>query len=458
MGSAAAKNAAGVNGITEGVIWKQLLKFFFPILLGTFFQQLYNTVEAVIVGNFVGKEALAAVGGSTSQLINLLIGFFTGLASGGSVIIAQFYGAGRRKDTSHAVHTLICLGLAVSVLFTVVGIAFARPALQAMAVPDSIMEYSVTYTRIYFGGVTFTVLYNIGSAILRSIGDAKRPLYFLIVCCLANVVLDLFFVVILDMEVAGAAIATVICQVISVILTFAALMRTTDCYRVVLKRLRVDWNLLKSMLRIGIPVGFQSTLYSISNILIQSTVNGFGTDTIAGWTAYGKVDSFFWMISNALGIAITTFVGQNFGAGKYDRVRKSVRVAMGMGLGMAAVLSVVMLLTRHVMLGLFTNDANVIALGEEMMFYMASFYVLYMPIEIFSGAIKGAGDSVAPMIITLVGVCVLRVAWVLILVPIWHNLFMLSISYPVSWAVTSAIFIVYYLKGGWMERCIRLQK
>lgn len=160
MGSAAAKNASGINGITEGVIWKQLLKFFFPILLGTFFQQLYNTVDAVIVGNFVGKEALAAVGGSTSQLINLLIGFFTGLASGGSVIIAQFYGAGRRKDTSHAVHTLICLGLAVSVLFTVVGIAFARPALQAMAVPDSIMEYSVTYTRIYFGGVTFTVLYN----------------------------------------------------------------------------------------------------------------------------------------------------------------------------------------------------------------------------------------------------------------------------------------------------------
>ena len=453
MSSAVKKSASGVNGITEGVIWKQLLRFFFPILLGTFFQQLYNTVDAVIVGNFVSKEALAAVGGSTAQLINLLIGFFTGLASGGSVIISQFYGAGRRKDTSHAVHTLICLGLMVSVLFTIIGIVFAEPALRAMAVPESIMVYSVTYTRIYFGGITFTVLYNIGSAILRSIGDSKRPLYFLIVCCLANVVLDLIFVVWLDMEVAGAAIATVICQVISVILTFAALMRTTDCYRVVIRWLRIDWRLLKSMLRIGLPVGFQSTLYSISNILIQSTVNGFGTDTIAGWTAYGKVDSLFWMMSNALGIAITTFVGQNFGAGKYDRVRKSVNIALVMGVGMAAVLSAFLLLTRHFTLGLFTSDQNVINLGAQMMVYMATFYVTYVPIEIFSGAIKGAGDSVAPMVITLIGVCVLRVAWVLIVVPIWHNLFTLSISYPVSWVITSLIFIIYYLKGGWMERC-----
>ena len=453
MSSAVKKSASGVNGITEGVIWKQLLRFFFPILLGTFFQQLYNTVDAVIVGNFVSKEALAAVGGSTAQLINLLIGFFTGLASGGSVIISQFYGAGRRKDTSHAVHTLICLGLMVSVLFTIIGIVFAEPALRAMAVPESIMVYSVTYTRIYFGGITFTVLYNIGSAILRSIGDSKRPLYFLIVCCLANVVLDLIFVVWLDMEVVGAAIATVICQVISVILTFAALMRTTDCYRVVIRWLRIDWRLLKSMLRIGLPVGFQSTLYSISNILIQSTVNGFGTDTIAGWTAYGKVDSLFWMMSNALGIAITTFVGQNFGAGKYDRVRKSVNIALVMGVGMAAVLSAFLLLTRHFTLGLFTSDQNVINLGAQMMVYMATFYVTYVPIEIFSGAIKGAGDSVAPMVITLIGVCVLRVAWVLIVVPIWHNLFTLSISYPVSWVITSLIFIIYYLKGGWMERC-----
>lgn len=453
MSSAVKKSASGVNGITEGVIWKQLLRFFFPILLGTFFQQLYNTVDAVIVGNFVSKEALAAVGGSTAQLINLLIGFFTGLASGGSVIISQFYGAGRRKDTSHAVHTLICLGLMVSVLFTIIGIVFAEPALRAMAVPESIMVYSVTYTRIYFGGITFTVLYNIGSAILRSIGDSKRPLYFLIVCCLANVVLDLIFVVWLDMEVAGAAIATVICQVISVILTFAALMRTTDCYRVVIRWLRIDWRLLKSMLQIGLPVGFQSTLYSISNILIQSTVNGFGTDTIAGWTAYGKVDSLFWMMSNALGIAITTFVGQNFGAGKYDRVRKSVNIALVMGVGMAAVLSAFLLLTRHFTLGLFTSDQNVINLGAQMMVYMATFYVTYVPIEIFSGAIKGSGDSVAPMVITLIGVCVLRVAWVLIVVPIWHNLFTLSISYPVSWVITSLIFIIYYLKGGWMERC-----
>ena len=425
------------SSITEGVIWKQLLRFFFPILLGTFFQQFYNTVDAVIVGNFVGKEALAAVGGSTGTLINLLIGFFTGLASGGSVIIAQFYGGGRKEDTGKAVHTLVFMGLI------------------AIAVPDNIMGYALPYMQIYFAGIAFPILYNIGSAILRAIGDSKRPLYFLIACCLTNVVLDLLFVVGMGMGVAGAAIATVLSQVVSVLLTFASLMKTQECYRFSLKMLRMDVRLIKSMLRIGLPVGLQSTMYSISNILIQSSINGFGTDVIAGWTAVGKVDSLFWMAINAFGIAVTTFVGQNFGAGKYDRVRKSVRVSMAMAMGMTVVLSALLLLTERYTLGLFTRDANVIKIGEEMIFYMVTFYFTYVPIEVFSGAIKGAGDSLIPMIITLLGICVLRVAWVLILVPIWHNLFTLCISYSVSWLTTSVIFTIYYLKGNWMQRCIQ---
>ena len=215
------------------------------------------------------------------------------------------------------------------------------------------------------------------------------------------------------------------------------------------------YRLIKSMLRIGLPVGLQSTMYSISNILIQSSINGFGTDVIAGWTAVGKVDSLFWMAINAFGIAVTTFVGQNFGAGKYDRVRKSVRVSMAMAMGMTVVLSALLLLTERYTLGLFTRDANVIKIGEEMIFYMVTFYFTYVPIEVFSGAIKGAGDSIIPMIITLLGICVLRVAWVLILVPIWHNLFTLCISYSVSWLTTSVIFTIYYLKGNWMQRCIQ---
>ena len=443
------KTGTGSN-ITEGVIWKQLLKFFFPILLGTFFQQLYNTVDAVIVGNFVGKEALAAVGGSTGTLINLLIGFFTGLASGGSVIIAQFYGGGKREETGKAVHTLVFMGLIASVLFTIVGVALSHAALTAIAVPENIMGYALPYMQIYFAGITFPILYNIGSAILRAIGDSKRPLYFLIACCLTNVVLDLLFVVGMNMGVAGAAIATVLSQVISVILTFASLMKTQECYRFSIKMLKMDTHLIKSMLRIGLPVGLQSTMYSISNILIQSSIN-----VIAGWTAVGKVDSLFWMAINAFGIAVTTFVGQNFGAGKYDRVKKSVRVSMVMAMGMTIVLSILMLLTERYTLGLFTRDTNVIKIGEEMMFYMVTFYFTYVPIEVFSGAIKGAGDSLIPMIITLLGICVLRVAWVLILVPIWHNLFTLCISYSISWFTTSVIFTIYYLKSNWMQRCMQ---
>ena len=449
------KKTTPVGSITEGVIWKQLLRFFFPILLGTFFQQLYNTVDAVIVGNFVGKEALAAVGGSTGTLINLLIGFFTGLASGGSVIIAQFYGGGRKEDTEKAVHALVFMGLIASVLFTVIGVAFSRAALTAIAVPDNIMGYALPYMQIYFAGIAFPILYNIGSAILRAIGDSKRPLYFLIACCLTNVVLDLLFVVGMGMGVAGAAIATVLSQVVSVLLTFASLMKAQECYRFSLKMLRMDVRLIKSTLRFRSPVGLQSTMYSISNILIQSSINSFGTDVIAGWTAVGKVDSLFWMAINAFGIAVTTFVGQNFGAGKYDRVRKSVRVSMAMAMGMTVVLSALLLLTERYTLGLFTRDANVIKIGEEMIFYMVTFYFTYVPIEVFSGAIKGAGDSLIPMIITLLGICVLRVAWVLILVPIWHNLFTLCISYSVSWLTTSVIFTIYYLKGNWMQRCIQ---
>ena len=288
------KKVSAGGSIVDGVIWKQLLKFFFPILLGTFFQQLYNTVDAVIVGNFVGKEALGAVGGSTGTLINLLIGFFTGLASGGSVIIAQFYGGGREKETGRAVHTLVFLGVIASVFFTVIGVSMARISLEAIAVPDDIMGYALPYLRIYFAGITFPILYNIGSAILRAVGDSKRPLYFLIACCLTNVLLDLLFVIGLGMGVAGAAVATVLSQVVSVILTFGALMRSKECFRFSFKELRMDMNLLKSMLRIGLPVGLQSTMYNLANMVIQAALSPHGRQSersirSSGWRSTPSV-------------------------------------------------------------------------------------------------------------------------------------------------------------------------
>ena len=299
------------NQITEGVIWKQLLIFFFPILFGTFFQQLYNTADAMIVGHFVGKQALAAVGGTTGTLINLLIGFFTGLASGATVIIAQFYGAKKADKVHWAVHTSIAFSIAAGIGLMIVGIVFSRPMLQVMQTPADVIDYAVLYIRIFFAGTIANLLYNMGAGILRAIGDSKRPLYYLIICCFANIGLDLLFVAVFHMGVAGAALATILSQFLSAVLVLGALMRTKDMYRLEWKKLRIDGIMLKRIIRIGLPAGMESAMYSISNVIVQAGVNTLGTDSVAAWAAYGKVDGLFWMMVSALGISATTFIGQN---------------------------------------------------------------------------------------------------------------------------------------------------
>ncbi len=446
----------GVNQITEGVIWKQLLFFFFPILFGTFFQQLYNTTDAVIVGNFVGKEALASVGGPAATLINLLVGFFVGLSSGATVIISQFYGAEHEEDVKKAVHTAFALSIAGGAVIMVLGLLFSGAALRAMNTPEDIMKLSVQYMRIYFLGVIPSLIYNMGSSILRAVGDSRRPLYFLILSCIANILLDIFFVVVLKLGVAGVAIATVLSQVISALMTMAALMRSEDSYRLILKEIRFHSHILHNIIRIGLPAGLQSSMYSISNLIVQSSVNSFGTDTVAAWTAYGKVDGIFWMIIGAYGISITTFAGQNFGAGKYDRIRKSVRVCMGMAAFTSILLSVVVLTGGRLFFSLFTNDANVVEIGLGMMRVISPTYVTYICIEILGGTTRGCGDAVLPTVMTAVGVCILRVAWVLIAVPLRPEISTVAFSYPLTWAVTSVMFIIYYLRGNWLKRSRRL--
>ena len=438
----------------SGPLPGKIIRFAIPLMLSSILQLLFNAADVIVVGQFAGSTSLAAVG-STGALINLLTNIFLGLSIGTNVLVARYYGAHQDQNIQDTIHTSMMIAILGGLILILVGCTLTRPLLELMGTPLDVIDKSVIYMRILFIGCPFMMVYNFGSAILRAVGDSKRPLYFLIACCLTNVLLDLLFVVGLGMGVAGAAVATVLSQVVSVILTFGALMRSKECFRFSFKELRMDMNLLKSMLRIGLPVGLQSTMYSISNILVQSSINGFGTDVIAAWTAVGKVDSIFWMAINAFGIAVTTFAGQNFGAGKYDRVHKCVRVSMGMAMGMTIVLSGLLLLTERFTLGLFCRDAEVLAYGEKMMFYMVTFYFTYVPIEVLSGAIKGAGDSLRPMIITLLGICVLRVAWVLLMVPIWHNLFTLSISYPISWLTTAIIFIIYYFKSDWMQRCIR---
>lgn len=440
----AGKKGKQGNGITEGVIWKQLLIFFFPILFGTFFQQLYNTVDAVIVGRFVGKEALAAVGGSTGTLINLLVGFFVGLSSGATVIISQFYGGGREKRVSEAVHTAIAFSLACGVGLMVIGIAASPIALRAMGTPDDIMQYSLSYIRIYFLGIIPNLVYNMGAGILRAIGDSKRPLYYLMASCFTNIVLDLVLVVWLRLDVRGAAIATIVSQLVSAVLVVLQLLRTKDSYRLVIRKIRLNLFIVMRIVRIGLPAGLQSVMYSASNIIIQSSVNSLGTDTVAAWTAYSKIDSVYWMIISALGISITTFVGQNYGAGKLDRVKRGIYVCLGLSFLITAILSVTLYLGGGYIYLMFTADAAVIAKGMEILHFLVPAFATYVCIEVLSGALRGTGDCWIPMIMTAVGVCALRVLWILVAVPLKPDILTVVFSYPLTWSITSILFLVYF--------------
>lgn len=442
------------NGITEGVIWKQLLLFFFPILIGTFFQQLYNTVDTIIVGQFVGTEALAAVG-TTGTVINLLVGFFVGVASGATVIISQYFGANDRENLSKSVHTSMALAVAGGIVIMVIGIVTARPTMLAMGVPDDIMDDAVLYMNVYYLGIIGNLIYNIGTGVLRAIGDSRMPLYVLIVCCLANVVLDLLFVVVFHWGVFGVAFATILSQLISAVLLMIRLMGTQETYRVELRKIRFHKDILKNVVRIGLPAGLQSVMYSFSNILIQASINSFGTTAIAAWAAIGKIDGFIWMVMNAFGIAVTTFAGQNFGARQYDRMKRCTRVGLGMCLGTIIALSALLFIFRYQLLMFFTGDAEVVNIGAQFCLVLAPSYFTFVFIEILSGAIRGAGEALQPMLITCIGVCGLRVVWILIMVPYWHTMQMVAMNYPVSWVITAVIFVIYYLRGKWLDRCIK---
>lgn len=438
------KHTAVRNEITEGVIWKQLLFFFFPIMLGSLFQQLYNMADAMIVGNFVGKEALAAVGGTTSVLINLLVGFFVGVASGATVVISQFYGAGEDEHVKKSVHTAVMLAIVGGLILMLAGIITARPLLELMQTPEEIMGYSVTYIRIYFLGMVPSAIYNIGTGILRAVGDSKRPLYFLMTACLINIILDLLFVVVFKWGVVGAGIATITSQAVSAVLVCLVLLRSDGSYKVNIREIRFDGQILPKIIRIGIPAGMQSVMYNAANIVVQTSINTFGTNTVAAWTVFEKMDGIFWMVLAAFGVAVTTFVGQNFGAQKYERVHKSVRVSLAMCMGIAIVLSGVLILLAGYIFRLFTPDANVVDEGVFMVRFLMPFYFTYVCTEILSGAIRGMGNAFVPMIITCVGVCVMRIAWIAFVVPVWHDTRAVMLCFPLTWIITSVAFIIYY--------------
>ena len=432
------------NRITEGSIFGQLLLFFFPILFGTFFQQLYNTADAMVVGRFVGKQALAAVGGSTSTLINLLVGFFVGLSSGATVVISQFYGA-RKADKVHwAVHTSIAFSVIGGIIFMIVGLVGSPWALEAMKTPEDVMGHAVVYIRIYFLGIIVNLVYNMGAGILRAVGDSRRPLYFLIASCFTNIILDVLLVAVLRMGVAGAALATITSQLLSAVLVVLALMKTDDMYKLEWKKVRIDQRMLQRIVRIGIPAGMQSVMYNISNVIIQAGVNTLGTDNVTAWATYGKVDGLYWMMINALGISVTTFVGQNFGAGRLDRVRKGAGACMVIGVALTASVGVVLYNGGHLLVELFTTDQQVQAISMDLLHFMVPTFITYIAIEILSGTLRGVGDAWMPLIITGIGVCAVRVLWIMFVLPHYHTIIGAAFCYPLTWSLTTVAFVVYY--------------
>lgn len=432
------------NQITEGVIWKQLLIFFFPIMVGTLFQQLYNTVDAIIVGRFVGKQALASVGGSAAVLTNFVIGFFTGLSAGATVIISQFYGAKNLKQLSKGLHTAYAFSITVSILISVIG-WFSTPALlHLLKTPADVIPDSILYLRIYFLGMIFTLTYNMGSSIMRAIGDSRRPLIYLVICCVINIILDILFVIVFHMGIAGAAIATVISQGVSAILVTRSLMKSYGILKLELRDIRFHGALLKSELKIGLPGGIQSFGYSISNIIIQAVINNFGTDTAAAWAAYGKLDAIFWTVCGSFGIAITTFAGQNFGARKFNRVKKSVRVCLAMALTVCGSLIVFLMIFCRPLYHIFTTDQAVVDIGVYMLRLITPSYVIFIFVEIFSGALRGIGDVLIPSTITLGGVLLVRLTWILFVTPMTGELSTLLYSYPLAWGATALLLIPYY--------------
>ncbi len=432
------------NRITGGSIFGQLLLFFFPILFGTFFQQLYNTADAMVVGRFVGKQALAAVGGSTSTLINLLVGFFVGLSSGATVVISQFYGA-RKADKVHwAVHTSIAFSVIGGIIFMIVGLVGSPWALEAMKTPEDVMGHAVVYIRIYFLGIIVNLVYNMGAGILRAVGDSRRPLYFLIASCFTNIILDVLLVAVLGMGVAGAALATITSQLLSAVLVVLALMKTDDMYKLEWKKVRIDQRMLQRIVRIGIPAGMQSVMYNISNVIIQAGVNTLGTDNVTAWATYGKVDGLYWMMINALGISVTTFVGQNFGAGRLDRVRKGAGACMVIGVALTASVGVVLYNGGHLLVELFTTDQQVQAISMDLLHFMVPTFITYIAIEILSGTLRGVGDAWMPLIITGIGVCAVRVLWIMFVLPHYHTIIGAAFCYPLTWSLTTVAFVIYY--------------
>ncbi len=429
--------------MTEGVIWKQLLWFALPLLVGNLFQQLYNSGDSIVVGNFVGKEALAAVGSSDS-IINTLIGFFSGMATGAGVVISQYFGARDDENVHTAVHTTIALTFVLSVVFTILGVVLVRPMLHLMGTPDDVMPEATTYLTIYFAGVSGLMFYNMGAGILRAVGDSRRPLYFLIVSAVMNIVLDLVFVIVFKMGVAGVAYATIVSQFTSAILTMWTLTRETASYKIVWKRVRLISWMLGKIVRIGLPSALQMAITAFSNVFVQSYINEFGSSCMAGWSSYGKIDKFCMLPIQSVSLSITTFVGQNLGANQVKRAKKGSTVAFVMSLIMTVIIMVPIMIFATPLVALFNQEPEVLDYGTLFLRLMMPFFLCQCANQVYAGSLRGVGNTKAPMIIMMGCFIVFRQIYLFIISRLTESVIWVALGYPFGWILCSVIIYVYY--------------
>lgn len=430
--------------MTKGNITRHLVNFALPLLLGNLFQQLYNMVDTWVVGNYVSNEAFSAVG-TVGPVINTLIGFFLGLSSGAGVVISQYYGAGREEKVRQAVHTALMLTLALGVVFTAAGIAMTPLMLQLMKTPAEVAPEQATYLRIYFAGVIGLLLYNMGSGILRAVGDSRRPFYFLVVSAVLNTVLDLLFVIKFHMGVEGVAYATIIAQAVSAVLTLWVLMGAEGGIRLELRALRFTWSVLRQIVAVGIPAALQMAITAFSNVFVQSYINYFGPDCMSGWTAYNKVDQLVILPVQSISMANTTFVGQNLGVGDTPRAKKGVRTSLWLSVAVTAVLLIPVLLFAPDLTAFFNSKAEVVSYGALLLRLLSPFYFFFCINQIFAGALRGAGNSQVPMWIMLGSFVVFRQIYLYIMANFISNeIIPIALSYPAGWFVCSVATLLYY--------------
>ena len=437
--------------MTEGNIWKLLIIFSIPLILGNLLQQMYNTADSIIVGNFVGSKGLAAVGSGTA-LINLIIVFSQGAAVGAGVIVSQNLGARDKQKTKLAVHTAMCIAIILGVILSAIGVIFSRDLLVWMKTPKSVLKDSVLYLQIYCGGLILNVIYNMATGILNAAGNSKRPLIYLAIASVTNIILDLVFIKALKWGVKGAAIATDISQALSCVLAVGYLLRVNSDYKLIVKKLKIHGNTAKQIIRVGLPTAIQNMVISFSNVLVQSSVNSYGATAMAGYAAYLKIDGFNILPVLSISMAVTTFTGQNVGAKKPDRIKKGMWNALIMGVVYTVIIGVVILLTSHTVLGLFTKDNEVITYGQLAMKYFCPFYFLLGILNILAGTVRGAGKGVPPMLILLFSMCIFRILWIKIALPFYSTIDGVFILYPISWFVGMVLMIIYTKFGKWLPK------